>query len=252
MRYYHKRNKMFVKIKTKTRTQGFTLIELIVVTAIMLVMASFFVLNINSQRDSRNIKIAQNELVSNIRKIQGYTLSSRTLPGNIGVQYYLLKFDLASSRTQYKVQAVYDANSSPKLADVETINLPQNIEIATTSAANLSISISRPLNPTVQPIYTDCALVAFAAPYGKTIFDDGCNITTPGNLPSLSLSDAYWAKIINFQNNVACDGNNGNPANPAICSASTDSVMTITVSNKARTLYKNVYINGITGAVTFD
>lgn len=237
---------------TRQKNQGFSLVELMTVTAIMLLLASAFVININSTRDSRNIKIGQSELVSNIRKTQSYTLSSRILPNGNSAQYYLIKFDLASSRSQYKIQAIYDADSSPKLTDVETINLPPNIEIATTSTATYAIHISRSLNPTLQPIYSNCALAAFAAPYGKIIFNDGCNLTLPNNLPTLYLADDYWSKIINFQNNIACDGNNGNPENPPGCRATTDAVMTITLTNKARTLYKNVYINGVTGAVIFN
>jgi prepilin-type N-terminal cleavage/methylation domain-containing protein len=232
---------------------GFTLMELLVVVSIMVILASIMVLNLAGQRASRDLKIAQNELVSNIRKTQSYTLSSRILPNGDIAQYYLLKFDL-SQPTQYSIVAISNVSSAPRLQNVETINLPPNIQIASATASSIyAVTVSRSLNPVFQPTYTNCALLAFAAPYGKVIFNDGCTPVNPASNPyALALSDDYYAKIINFQTNVPCDGNNGNPPNPAVCSASTDSIMTITLSNRDKTISKTVIINGTTGSVSFN
>ena len=229
---------------------GFTLVELIVVVGIMVILTSVFVLNWAAQRASRDIKIAQNKLVSDIRKVQSYTLSAKTLPSGKYAQYYLLKFNL-NEPSKYVIQAISDANSSPQIENVETIDLPANIRLAETNP----ISISRSLNPTTQTVFSlpPCALMAFAAPFGKVILNDGCS---PANLSSspqgLNLTDDYYAKIINFQSNIACDGNNGNPPNPTVCTASTDSIMTISLTNKDKTVSKTVTVNGITGSVTFN
>lgn len=228
-----------------TSNFGFTLVELMVVVSIMVILTSVLVINLAGQRQGRDIRIAQTQLVSNLRQAQSFTLSSRTLPNGQTVQYYLIKFDL-NKPTQYTLQALSNVSSSPQLQDIQTISLPPNIQLSATNP----VSISRSLNPTTQTVHSSppCALVSFAAPFGKIIFNDGCSASSP-----LQLSDDYYAKIINFQANVACDGFNGNPPNPAICSASTDSLMTITLSAKDPSIpVKTVTINGITGAVTFN
>jgi prepilin-type N-terminal cleavage/methylation domain-containing protein len=244
-----------VKLKTgsdlgsPSARDGFTLIELLVVMTIMVLFAGALSINLGGQRASRDIKIAQNQLVTNIRKAQSYTLSSRILPSGQSAQYYILKFDLSSS-TQYSIQAISGASSQPQLQDVEIVNLPPNIEIGALTPSANAISVSRSVNPATQPMYTNCALAVFAAPFGKIIFNDGCDPSgssfTPANLGTTT---DYYAKIINFQSNVACDGNNGNPANPAACTASTDSIMVITLVDRARTVSKKVLINAITGLV---
>ena len=100
---------------------GFTLIELMVVVTIMVILATVMVINLAAQRTSRDIKIAQNQLVSYIRQAQSYTLSARTLPSGESVQFYVLKFDL-NKPTQYTLEAVYNVSSSPQLQDIQTIN----------------------------------------------------------------------------------------------------------------------------------
>src|SRR5438105_10754499 len=108
------------------RQSGFTLIELLVVIFIMGLLAGLLTLNLAGQRVARNIQIAQNQLVSNIRKIQGYTLSSRNVSQNQPAEYYVMKFDLANPY-QYTIQAIYNVGSSPTLANVEVIKFPTDI-----------------------------------------------------------------------------------------------------------------------------
>ena len=227
----------------KKNSAGFTLMELMVVLTISALLFTVLIVNINGQRAPRDIKIGQNELVSNIRKAESYTLSSRNLSSGQPAQYYVVKFDL-SKPTQYTIQAIYNVGSSPMMQDVETIKLPTNVKIS-------GISISgRPQIPATQSP-TVCALTAFVAPYGKVLFNDGCTpVTLPGNPYTLVSTDDYQ-KLVNFQTNVACAF--VSPYNPASCSASTDSIMTITLIHTAATsLQKRVIINGITGGVSFD
>jgi prepilin-type N-terminal cleavage/methylation domain-containing protein len=225
---------------------GFTLIELMVVIFIMSLLASAMVLNLNSTRAARDLRIAQNLMVTNLRKAQSYTLSSRTLPTGEQVQYYVLKFDLTNP-TQYTIQAVYDVDTVAKLADVETISLPPNIKI------NSVVVAQRPAIPTVQSapstFTSNCALAAFAAPFGKVIFNDGCtpvSFTSPHQLDQLA--EDYYTKIVDFQVNVACDPNNYGQPSP-ICTASTDSEMIITLSDTSGSQKRKILINGITGAI---
>lgn len=215
---------------------GFTLMELIVVVAIMVMMTASLTINLAGQRASRDIRIAQSQLVSNLRKIQGYTLSARTAPGGQSVQYYAMKFDY-SKPGRYTLQAIYDVSSSPKVQDIETVVLPQNINL---TALN-PIVISRSNAPTTQ-IPTGCALIVFSAPFAKVFFNSSCTQA------AWDASNDDYAKVVNFIRNIDCDVN----GNPTTCSVSTDSFMTINLTDVRNTLFKSVTINGITGNITFN
>ncbi len=231
------------------RGRGFTLMELIVVVAIMAIMASLFVLNLSGQRLPRDIRIAENQLVTNIKQIQSFTLSSRTLSSGQTVQYYLLKFNL-SKPSQYTIEAMYNVSSGrPQVQDVQTITLPANLRFA---AAN-PISIARSVNPATQPAASGCALLAFSVPFAKVFFNDGCVITNPpGGVDTTNQNDDY-GKIVNFVSNVSCNGGTYSyPPSPPACTLSTDSIMTITLTDVNNTISKTVIINGITGAITFN
>lgn len=254
-------NKATPQIQSVKSGAGFTLIELMTVIVIMVILASAMIINLAGQRAGRDVRIAQNQLVSYIRQAQSYTLSARTLPGGQLAQYYVLRFDL-SKPTQYTLEAIYNVSTSPQLTDIQTINLPSNIQIATITPATYPIAINRlPANDTFytssgstlsQPIAANgCALIAFAAPFGKVIFNGECNPSNPGSMPyTIPSSDDSndYEKIINFQTNVPCASLN----NPPTCSASTDSIMTITLTDTGHTVSKTVTVNAVTGSVTFN
>lgn len=222
---------------------GFTLMELMVVLTISVFLFTAVIVNINSQRAPRDLKIAQNEMVSNIRKAQSYSLSSRNLPSGLPAQYYLIKFDLTKPN-QYTIQAIFNVSSSPQLQDFETIKLPTNVKIS-------SISISQRLQAPSTQTPSSCALAAFAAPYGKVIFNDECNPSGTMSSPYTIQSSDHYQQLVNFQTNVKCENNLTPP--PASCAASTDSIFTVTLINSANTsLQKRVIINGTTGSVSFD
>jgi len=232
---------------------GFTLIELMTVVTIMVILAAVMIINLAGQRTRRDLNIAQNQLVSYIRQAQSYTLSARTLPNGQPVQFYALKFDMATP-TQYTLEAISNVSSSPQLTDIQVIKFPANIQIATVTPGTYPIVIDRTAaNDTfytfagsstpLQAIASGgCALLAFAAPFGKVIFNGGC--TQSGWDPN---NDDY-EKIVNFQTNVVCNSFNS----PQTCSASTDSIMTIILSDSGKTVSKTVNVNAITGVVTFN
>ena len=231
--------------------QGFTLIELMVVIAVMAILASVLVLNLAGQRAKRDVQISENELVSNIRQIQSSILSAKTLSSGQSVQFYMLKFNLQKPG-QYTIQAAYNVSSSPRLADVQTIILPPDVVIASRTPGSYPITIDR--SATLDTVNTSgpnqylqtptCGLLAFAAPFAKVLMDSGCAIAGPPNIAS---GDDYYY-LINFQTNLPCQASN----NPVGCNVSTDSNMSITLTDTGHTYSKTVTINGITGAVSFN
>lgn len=188
-------------------------------------LSAFIVTGFNSQRPNRNQKIAQNEMVTNIRKVQSYALSSRNLPTGQAAQYYVLKFDTAQP-TKYTIYGMYNVKNPPiQMRLVETINLPQNIVIAN------PISVLTASATTT----ASCVLIAFQLPFAKEVTSTGCS----GNPPVVTSSDDF-GKIVNF---VA---NNGG-------SVTTDSIVTIHVQDKAGQLpLRKIIMNGITGLVSFQ
>jgi len=204
---------------------GFTLIELIVVISIIGMLSGFIVTGFNGQRPVRNQKIAQNEMVTNIRKVQSYTLSSRNLPNGQAAQYYILKFDTAQP-TRYHIYGMYNVKNPPiQMRAVETVNLPQNIVLAN------PISIFTGSATTT----SSCVLIAFQLPFAKEITSSACN----GSPPVITSSDDY-GRIVNF---VA---NNGG-------SVTSDSIVTINLQDiDAKLPFRKIIINGITGLISFQ
>jgi len=225
-----KKNGRFNNLK-----RGFTIIELLVVIFIMAMLAGLFLVNLAGQRVSRNIQIAQNQLVSNIRKIQSYTLSSRNVSLNQPAEYYLMKFDL-NKPFQYTIQAIYKAGTTPMLRDVEVVKFPTGIRLATVTP--VQILRMAPLSQQNPAYNNGCALLAFATPFARIIFNNGCGITSP---PVVDINPGTiddYGRVVNFS------------INSETYSASTDSVMTITLSDVDNTLTKVIKINGITGLIS--
>ncbi len=207
--------------KILTKLNGFTLIELMVVLGMIGIISGAVIANYASGRTSRSLRIGANELVTNIRKVQSYTLSSRALPGNVAAQYYLLRFDpttVSSINTaEYKIQGMYDTDTTPaQLRDIETINLPGDIKIQ-------SITVNGVAGP--------CLLLAFKLPFANILANRECS----GNTPTVTSADDY-GKIISFV------------TNNANTTVSSDAVSVITLASKSGATVK-ILINGVTGVV---
>lgn len=130
--------------------------ELLVVIAIMGLFSGMVIANLAGQRRIRNLKIAQNEMVSTIRKVQSYALSSRSLPGNIGVKYYVVFFDTATPTT-YKIQAI-DQNYAFQ-SSVETSFLPVGIQIT-------RLQLQLPVGTTASPD-PGCVQLVYSLPFSR-------------------------------------------------------------------------------------
>jgi len=202
---------------------GFTLIEMLVVISILGILLSLVIIDFSRQRLTRGLNIAQNELVTNIRKTQSNSFFSRNVDGGKPAQYFVIKFS-TSTPDRYFVEAIVDVKVSPKLNLVETILLPQNILIS-------AVTIKRPsplYNPSTEN--APCALLAFKLPFGKTYVNNGCQQS------GFNSSDDYQ-KIISHVSNASS------------LSVSTDTDLVIALQNKDKTLTKKVLVKGVTGLV---
>jgi prepilin-type N-terminal cleavage/methylation domain-containing protein len=226
-----------IKSAQKTKRElGFTLIELLTAVAVLLIMTSLVTVNLAGFRVDRNLTIAQTELVTNIRKAQNYTLSARQVSGNQSGQFFILKFDYASS-TQYQLQALYNITATPTLPtlvrNVETYNFPKGVQLSSTSPVTIYRDPS--YGPTTQS--GTCALVAFKAPFAR-VYLNGYIASKPtsGCTDNGGINDDY-ANLMNFVVNVT----NNN--------TSTDSYAVITITDTTGLKSKKVLIRGVTGVV---
>ena len=215
---------MIQKEKNKiTGNNGFTLIELLVVITIMATLTGLFLVNFASLRGPRNLKIAQNEMITNLRKIQSYTLSARDVNDTYAARYYIMRFITGS--TSYDVQAVgvhksagtllYFDGSAANKPFIETLKLPTNITINSLSITNASGTVVNPA--------PNCAQIGFSLPFGKTYIEYN----------SVSTSCDFSAVI----------------SNAATLDAKANHTLTITLKDSASNTTRQVIMRGVTGAI---
>jgi prepilin-type N-terminal cleavage/methylation domain-containing protein len=143
------------KTNQNNRQSGFTLVEMLVVISMMMMLSAALVVDFNSQRGVRGVKIAQNETATNIRKVQGYTLSSRNLPNDAGgARFYLMEFNSAEgNNTIYNIGAVArnSVTRDYEYIELETVKLPSKVKIASVATEGTA---------------TSCLQIIFTVPFG--------------------------------------------------------------------------------------
>ena len=170
-------------------TQGFTLIELLVVMFIMLVLTTSTLIIWNQQKPKRSLNIAQNEFITNVRKMQSYAVSARNITSNVPAKYYVMR--IAEGESSYSINAIgADFTYFP---NIETISLPDGLTFS-----DLQL---RPTGSLTTATPT-CVMLVVSSPFGKMYFDtvSECGSTvssTVQDLPILaSLSDKDLDVII--------------------------------------------------------
>ena len=124
------------KQKTIQNQKGFTIIELITVIFMMAILLSVFLASYSANSGKRNLTLAQSNLLSDLRKAQGFALSSRNYSGSTPASQWAVYFDTTNNQI-YKIRT-YDNTLSQNVSDYTTINLPSNIYIKTISVKKTS------------------------------------------------------------------------------------------------------------------
>ncbi len=211
------------RLKSKS---GFTIVELMVVITIMVLILTAFLLNLNAGRSARNLNIALNQLVTNIRKVQSYTLSGRNITPGLTADYYVMKFDYPTT-TSYTIQAIYNTTSTPTVTTVETVKLPPGITFSGVA------TITRPGSLVPSSYASSCALLAYKLPFGRILMNNGCDV----NIAFPDQDD--YVKIVNFVSNT--DN----------YTVSSDSNLSVILTNDKKAT-KTVTVYGSTGRVDFQ
>lgn len=198
---------------------GFTLVEMLAVIGIMGLVASIFIANFAAFRGPRNLRIATNELVTNLRKIQSYTLSSRNSPSGLAVKYYILKVsNLAGNNTSYQVQSI---NSNYSFSsNIETLKFPEGIIVRANAGSPKGLQLEQPIGAGAED--KSCVQIAFSLPFSRVYLDGACSI------------DGFLNSPIRNPNNHVTWAN---------------SKLTIVLMDTATNTTSTIIINGITGAI---
>jgi prepilin-type N-terminal cleavage/methylation domain-containing protein len=145
----------------QSKQAGFTLLELVVVLAIMGLLATVTVLAFNAQRGGRNLRIAQNELATNWKKTQSAVLSARDLPdGATTVPAKFYGVEIATGQAQYKTFGIGQAwQVIGRATGLEPLRFPEGVLAQRMTVVDLK-------QPTVVR-EVSCVVVLFGAPFGR-------------------------------------------------------------------------------------
>jgi prepilin-type N-terminal cleavage/methylation domain-containing protein len=183
--------KMKQKLKKIHKQSGFTIIELLVVISMMVVISTVLVIDFSRQRTSRSMIIGQNEMVTNLRKVQGYMLSSKNLTTGEAVKYYVMSFTQGESN--YYVHAIdsqYGYHNT-----IETIKLPTGVYISSNAITEIG---------KVDPTEYKCLQIIFSAPYGK-MYARGLSSCT--NDLATIVQDPFQLALLNERDAIITLGN---------------------------------------------
>jgi prepilin-type N-terminal cleavage/methylation domain-containing protein len=150
--------------------KGFTLIEMLVTTAMMALMLTVVAVNIGGANSKRDNVLALSNTISDFHRSQSYALSSRNYSGPTPASAWGITFSivggLGGSNNTYK-PLVFDNNLIPNQTIINTVKLPGKIVIK-------SINVQRPDNTNV---CEKTLTIKFSVPYGRILqsFSNTCS-----------------------------------------------------------------------------
>jgi len=143
--YYGRKSSSLRRRESKSKAWGFTLMEVLIVLAIMAIMTGILLARRNLQSDSQTLEQATQRLISELRRAQGMAVAgAQDLGGLTKATGYGIKDATTNSYVLF-VRDSIDANFCPagNEATLVTILLPANITIANSfgvSPANVFFS----------------------------------------------------------------------------------------------------------------
>jgi prepilin-type N-terminal cleavage/methylation domain-containing protein len=140
----------------KQNSKGFTLIELLVTISIMVTLSSIFLLNYSDLGKKRAVGIARNNIISDLRKMQGMSLSSRDVSPGVLAGDYGLSFTTSAPSTYTLIS---DSNQGARQAPIATNYLPTNIQLTSMRVQRVDGTVIAATN----------LEILYKATYGRTL-----------------------------------------------------------------------------------
>ena len=123
--------------------QGFTLMELLIVIAVIGIISTMLVVNWRKNEKQYQLQRAAQEIVQNIRKVQDMALNSFKYEGEIPDYSYGLFFD-KDDNNSYIVFGDRNGNNTYQASDmqIENVSIETGIEINSLSSENQNLHIT--------------------------------------------------------------------------------------------------------------
>lgn len=179
-------------MQNRTKNSGFTLIELLVSVFIMLTLLGIVLANFSGLSGTRNLNVAKNNIISDMRRQQSQSLSSRNISGAIVASAYgVTMATVTAPPSSYSMIA--DNNSAiPVRYNQATLNLPPNVYIKTISIVRATGSSTTATNLEVY----------FTVPYGRLLqtYSGGVSAQSkdPNAITTVTLSTKDNTKTLTF------------------------------------------------------
>lgn len=121
---------------------GFTLFEVLVTMAVIVLLSSLLIANLNKGEKQYQIQLAAQEIVQNLRRAQDMALTSFKPQGENVPDYYGIFFD-KDDLSSYLVFGDKDGNGTYQSSDIEieTVSIEFGIEINSLSSGNKNLQI---------------------------------------------------------------------------------------------------------------
>ncbi|MFA5029199.1 MAG: prepilin-type N-terminal cleavage/methylation domain-containing protein [Patescibacteria group bacterium] len=114
-------------------TAGFTLIEILVVIAIMGALSSFLIINFRVNEDSRKFKNDSLLVMDGFKKAQTMALASQLVEGRAPVGYAVLLDDCSFGSCSYEIASYggdkKDFSNQSDFKTIEKVNLSEEVEL---------------------------------------------------------------------------------------------------------------------------
>lgn len=171
------------------KQKGFTIIELMVTISIMVILLTVVIANFGTGNQKRNLTIGRNVMMSDIRKAQSLSISSKDISPSHPASSYSITMNKSSNNRSYSL--VGKDNSIP--ANQSTIispTLPTNTYIKT-------ITINKQDGGTI--VISNTLNVEFLVPYGRIAMSyDNSNGKELNDIATITLSTADNTKTLDI------------------------------------------------------